>query len=136
MARSWTRWVPVAVVPAAVAAVLAASEAGAAADLPDKSPQQVLALMAQRDDEPFSGTFRQTSDLGLPALPQGTSTGTGAGGLTPAELLDVLTGSHTGRVYVGGPDTARLQVMDSLAERDAVRNGRDVWLYDSRENAA
>ncbi|KAE8763514.1 LolA family protein [Georgenia thermotolerans] len=141
MAR-WTRWLPVAVVPAAVAAVVAGSQAGAAADLPDRSPQQVLALMAQRDDQPFSGTFRQTSDLGLPALPQGAGTGTGtgtgagAGGLTPAELLDVLTGSHTGRVYVGGPDTARLQVMDALAERDAVRNGRDVWLYDSRENAA
>ncbi|MPV90056.1 hypothetical protein GB882_15380 [Georgenia ruanii] len=48
----------------------------------------------------------------------------------------MLTGSHTGRVYVGGPDTARLQVMDALAERDVVRHGTDVWLYDSRENAA
>jgi outer membrane lipoprotein-sorting protein len=37
---------------------------------------------------------------------------------------------------VDGPTKARFQVMDVLAERDLVRNGNDLWLYNSADNSA
>ena len=40
-------------------------------------------------------------------------------------------GDHTAKVYVDGPQKVRVQLLDQLAERDAIRNGSDVWLYDS-----
>ncbi|WP_127128663.1 hypothetical protein [Georgenia sp. SYP-B2076] len=137
MSRTWSRWVPAVVVPAVIGvAVAATAQTGASAHLPDKSPAEVLAMMGGRTVEPFSGTYRQTSHLGLPALPEGTSSGSAAGDPNAADVLAMLTGTHTGRVFVGGPTTARVQVMDSFAERDLVRNGADVWAYDSADNTA
>lgn len=130
----WYRWLPAAAVPAVVAAASLTSQAGAA-DLPDKSPEDVLAMLADHSVEAFSGSFAQASDLGLPALPGGLAGPGGQGGEEIAEAVELLTGDHTGRVYVGG-DAARLQVMDSFSERDLVRNGDEVWLYDSRDNSA
>lgn len=128
----WYRWLPAAAVPAVVAAAALTSQAGAA-DLPDKSPEDVLAMLADHSVEAYSGSFTQTSDLGLPALPGGAG---GQGGEDLAQAVDLLTGDHTGRVYVGGVDSARLQVMDSFSERDLVVNGHDAWVYDSRDNSA
>lgn len=138
MARAWTRWLPAAVVPSIVAAgaVLGSVQAGAAVDLPDKSPQELLELVADSDVRTFSGTLEQASALGLPELP-GDRDGNDDGGRSRAEAaLEFLTGSHTARVYLDGYDKARLQIMDRWAERDVVRNGREVWLYNSRENTA
>ncbi|PFG40981.1 outer membrane lipoprotein-sorting protein [Georgenia soli] len=128
----WYRWLPAAAVPAVVAAAALTSQAGAA-DLPDKSPEDVLAMLADHSVEAFSGSSTQTSDLGLPALPSGAG---GQGGDDLAQAVDLLTGDHTGRAYVGGENTARVQVMDSFSERDLVVNGRDAWVYDSRDNSA
>ena len=139
MTRTWSRWLPAAVAPVVVAAsVAAASHAGAAADLPDRSPEEVLAMIGEREVDAFSGSFEQTADLGLPDLPAGPA---GRAADAPdaagaADVLAALTGSHSGRVFVGGPTTARVQVMDSFAERDVVRNGDEVWVYDSRDNVA
>ncbi|WP_043502674.1 LolA family protein [Georgenia sp. SUBG003] len=128
----WYRWLPAAAVPAVVAAAALTSQAGAA-DLPEKSPEDVLAMVADHSVEAFSGSFAQTSDLGLPALPGGAG---GQGGEDLAQAVELATGDHTGRVYVGGGRTARLQVMDSFSERDLVVNGQDAWVYDSRDNSA
>ena len=49
-------------------------------------PQQVLELMAQHRDASFSGTLEQTSELGLPELPQ-TGPGTASGDTAWLELL-------------------------------------------------
>ena len=49
--------------------------------------------------------------------------------------MELLSGSHTARVYIDGPAKARFQVMDMLAERDLVRNGNDLWLYNSASSA-
>lgn len=153
MARTWVRWLPAAVAPAVVAGALAAtSQAGAAVDLPDRSAEEVLVLAAEHEVTTFSGDFEQTSELGLPQLPGGFSHGTGptgdridgedespVSGEAPdervTELLDLVTGSRTGRVFVAD-DAARLQLMDPFAERNLVRNGDEVWTYDSAENTA
>ena len=138
MTRAWSRWLPAAIVPAVIAAgaLVSASQAGATADLPDKSAAQVIALVDESTVDAFSGTLEQTSKLGLPALPSSGSGTDGAGASGQAAALELLTGSHTARVYLDGPTRVRVQVLDMLAERDAVRNGDDVWLYSSAGNTA
>lgn len=134
MTRTWLRWLPAATVPAVIAAgVLAGSLPASAEDpLPAKSPEQVLALIAQHRGPSFSGTLEQTSNLGLPDLPQNGS-GTGAG---DTAWLELLTGPHTARIYRDGADNARVQVLDRLAERDVIRHGDQLWLYNSKDNTA
>jgi outer membrane lipoprotein-sorting protein len=132
MNRRWLRWVPAVAAPAVIAgALVSPTLAGAAVDLPDKSPEQVLSLVAQSSADQLSGTIEQSSALGLPELP---TTGPSAND-DVTSALELLTGSHSARVYLDGPVNARVQVMDTLGERDMVRQGSDVWLYSSRDNA-
>ncbi|TFD84445.1 DUF2092 domain-containing protein [Cryobacterium lactosi] len=128
------KWMPAVAVPAViVAGVLAVPlQAGAAVDLPDKSPQDVLELAAGSTVDTFSGTIEQSSELGLPEIP---STGDAATAEF-ADALDLLTGSRTVRVYQNGADQSRVQVQDTMSERNLIRNGSDVWLYDSADNTA
>lgn len=135
MNSSRLRWLPAAVIPAAIVAT--AFTVPALADspaLPERSAQEVLELIAGSTDAAFSGTVQQDSDLGLPDLPD-FGPGDGAGDEV-SSALEALTGSHEARVFDGGPDTARIQVVDTLSERNVVRNGSSVWLYDSAENTA
>ena len=134
MSRTWLKWMPAVAVPAViVAGVLAVPlQAGAAVDLPDKSPQDVLELAAGSTVDTFTGTLEQSSELGLPELP---STGD-AGTAEFADALDLLTGDHTVRVYQNGAEQSRVQVQDTMSERNLIRNGTDVWLYDSADNTA
>jgi outer membrane lipoprotein-sorting protein len=119
-------------VPAIIAAGAVAAHAVTDVSLPAKTPQQVVELVGSSTVSAFSGTFTQSSDLGLPELPTtGPSADAGV-----ASALDLVTGSHTARVYVDGATKQRVQVLDSLAERDVVRNGSDVWLYDSAKATA
>lgn len=142
MKHRWIRWVPAVAVPAAIAAgAIVVPLAAGAADLPVKSPEDVVRLVAASDTETFSGTVAQSSELGLPSLPAtGGASGTSSSGPSSAaseqSILELLTGDHTAKVYVDGPTRQRVQVLDQLAERDAVRNGSDVWLYDSKGDAA
>lgn len=130
MTRKWLRWMPAAAVPAVIAAAaLAGSLPASAGDpLPAKTPEEVLALVAQHAAPSLSGTLEQTSQIGLPELPKtGPSAGSDA-----ASALELLSGPHTARVFMDGPRNVRVQVLDRLAERNAVRSGDQVWLYSSR----
>ena len=100
--------------------------------LPERSAAEVLELVATSQEATFSGTVEQTSELGLPDL---SALGGGAGG-GEGGVLELLTQSHTARVYVDGHDRSRLQVLDQMSERDVVRDGDDVWVYDSEEQTA
>ncbi|MBT2537410.1 hypothetical protein [Arthrobacter sp. ISL-69] len=134
MTRKWLRWMPAVAVPAVIAAAaLAGSLPASAGDpLPAKTPAEVLALVAQHTAPSLSGTLEQTSRIGLPELPKaGPSSGSGA-----ASVLELLSGPHTARVFLDGPSNVRVQVLDRLAERNAVRSGDQVWLYSSKDNTA
>ena len=122
------------VVPVVVVAGVAfsQSQAGAAVNLPDKTPAEVLTLVGESTVQDLSGTLTQTSELGLPQLDLGTS----QAGTDAASALELLTGSHTARVYLDGPSKARVQVLEQLSERDVIVNGDQVWLYSSRDNTA
>jgi outer membrane lipoprotein-sorting protein len=134
MTRKWLRWMPAVAVPAVIAAgVLSGSLPASAGDpLPEKTPQQVLLMIAQHDEKSLSGTLEQSSAIGLPELPK---SGPGAGSPETA-WLELLTGPHTARIYLDGPENARVQIMDRMAERDAIKNGRELWFYNSKDNTA
>ncbi|HEX9229251.1 MAG TPA: hypothetical protein VF885_21830 [Arthrobacter sp.] len=134
MTRKWLRWMPAVAVPAVIAAgVLSGSLPARAGDpLPEKTPQQVLLMIAQHGEKSLSGTLEQSSEMGLPELPK---TGPGAASAETA-WLELLTGPHTARVYLDGPGKARVQIMDRMAERNAVRNGDEFWFYNSKDNTA
>jgi outer membrane lipoprotein-sorting protein len=132
MTRQWMHWLPAIVAPVVIAAGAVTAGAAADVDLPDRTPEQVLALAARDTVRAFSGTIEQSSGLGLPALP---TTGPAADdGM--ASALELLTGTHAVRVYVDGPARTRLQVMDDFDERDLVRDGSSVWTYDSAKKTA
>ena len=139
MSQMFKKWIPAAVVPVVIAGVIVAvpMAASASGSLPEKTPQEILALVAASDIRAVSGTFEQTSNLGLPQLPTGTqSQGSTA---QAASALELLTGNHTARVYAdntNGAKNMRLQVLDPMAERDVIRSGSDVWLYDSKKQTA
>lgn len=146
MSRTWKNWTPALVAAAAIGAatLIGPLTANAAVDLPDKTPAEVLELAGNSTATAFSGTVEQTSDLGLPDLSAvsgmtGPSTGTAepeSTGSPETAALELLTGSHTARVFVDGPDQARVQVLDQLDERNIVRNGSEVWFYNSEDNSA
>lgn len=125
------RWgAPVAAV--AVVAVAASGVLTAEADptLPPKTAGQLLVDLQGARVDGLSGTVVQDSDLGLPTLPD---VGAGRGG---ASLTSLLTGSHTLRVWAAGETKQRVAMLGSLGESDAVRNGRDAWLWSSDSNSA
>ena len=132
MSRTWLKWMPAVVVPVLIASVAVAVPlaANAGVNLPTKTPAQVLALAAGEKVVALSGTVSQTSSLGLPELP---TTGADA---SAGSALELLTGSHTARIFVDGSMKQRMQVLDRMAERDLVRNGSEVWLYDSKKKTA
>lgn len=134
MNRRLLRWMPAVVVPAVIAAGVAVGSLPASAvdPLPSKSPAQVLALVAEHKVQALSGNVQQTSNLGLPELPQ---TGPSAAS-AQTSWLELLSGPHTARIYKDGPAKMRIQILDRMAERDIVRNGRELWWYSSKEQTA
>ncbi|MGN6198157.1 LolA family protein [Humibacter sp.] len=135
------KWLPAVVAPVVVAgAVAAPAFASGLSEARTSTPSaaQVLALMAKAKDAHYSGSITQSSDLGLPELPSGAmgSAGGGPSSAQASSILELLTASHKAQVYVDGQSKQRIQVLDSLAERDVVRNGTDLWTWDSKTNKA
>jgi outer membrane lipoprotein-sorting protein len=147
MLRNRLRWLPAIAVPALIAAGVVAANASDSVELPERTPAEVFVMLAEHSDAAvsgssfsgasfsgisFSGTVEQDSELGLPELP---SSGPDAAP-EASEALEWLSGSHSVRVFADGPDKARIQVLDQLAERDVIVNGTEVWVYDSRDKTA
>ena len=154
MARPSRRWLPAGTAVVLIGGAVALTSQAGAADLPERSPHEVLTMLAEHNVESFSGTFETSADLGLP-LPADIDLGPGGPDLEDTEtgtdesagdapdappdslaILEMLTGQHTGRLYVGGPDQVRFQHLDGMNERNVTLSGQDVWLYDSRTNEA
>ncbi|WP_314505632.1 DUF2092 domain-containing protein [uncultured Microbacterium sp.] len=137
-------WTAAIGVPAVVgAAILVPMAASGAVDLPDKTPAELIAFAAASEVDALSGTVEQTSDLGLPDL--GALTGAMGGsdsGDAPAaadidDLISLVTGSHTAKVYLDG-ENARVQILDRLGERNVYVDGdaNEVWYVDSETQTA
>jgi outer membrane lipoprotein-sorting protein len=115
----------------AAAAISTTNGAGASEQpkLPPITAAQLLAKVEQMHPTSLTGTIVETAKLGLPDLP--TSDLAGAGDLS---LQSLLTGSHTMRVWYGGPDQQRVAILAPMSERDVIHNGTDLWSYTSTTN--
>jgi outer membrane lipoprotein-sorting protein len=135
--RRAIRWgIPVAIAAVALTAPSVGSllTANAAPSLPNRSAAQLLVDVQNASVETMSGTLVQRSDLGLPEVPglgQGTGESTGSSSLT-----SLVSGTHTLRLWVSGPDKARLALMGTLGESDIIVNGHDVWTWSSDDHSA
>jgi len=134
------RWaVPAgAVVLIAAASLLATRTASADAGLPPRSAAQLLVDVQQSSTRQLSGTVVQTANLGLPEIPGLTGQASGSpvaqGGA--ANLTSIVSGTHTWRVWVGGPGQARVALVGGSGESDIIRNGNDVWVWSSADKSA
>ena len=115
----------VGVVAAGVTVPRLADAADTSAALPPRTAAQLLEDVSQAEVDGLSGTVVATSRLGLPELPS-----TGEGG-SAVSLTGLLSGSTTARVWKAGDDRSRVAVDAPFAEYDVVRDGSEVWTYDS-----
>ncbi|MEU9469505.1 sigma-E factor regulatory protein RseB domain-containing protein [Streptomyces avermitilis] len=147
--RKATRYVvPVTVVGLAAATiglVPALADSGDP-DLPKITAQQLIEKIAKSDVQQLSGTVKISTDLGLPDLGglessflSGAAQGSGGDGSSAdpsAKLMELASGTHTLRVAADGEDKQKLSLLDKAAEYSIIRNGADVWAYDSASNEA
>ncbi|MGC4812630.1 LolA family protein [Micromonospora sp. DT228] len=128
--RPVLRWLVPATAAVAViggGAAIGTFAAEAEPSLPPRTAAQLLVDLQTSRLEGVSGTVVQRADLGLPPL---------AGLLPGNDLTTMLTGTHTLRVWYSGPERQRVALLDTLGEQDVIRNGRDVWTWESRTNTA
>lgn len=118
----------------AVGGLIANQAASASPDLAPRTAAQLLVDVQQARLSGLSGTVVQTSNLGLPDLP-GIGGGSGMGGGS-SSLTSMVSGTHTWRVWYAGQDQARIALLGSLGESDVVRNGRDLWVWSSKDKTA
>ncbi|MGK5739236.1 LolA family protein [Micromonospora sp. URMC 103] len=131
VSRPVLRWVvPVAAAATVIGggAAIGTFAAEAEPSLPPRTAAQLLVDLQTSQLEGLSGTVVQRADLGLPPI-----VGLAAGA---NDLAALATGTHTLRVWYSGPERQRVALLDTLGERDIIHNGRDVWTWDSRANAA
>src|SRR5262249_19637356 len=121
--------------------------ASADPSLPDRSAAQLLVDIQSAKVDGLSGTIVESADLGLPAiagLAGGASLGgaakPGATGRTRrsqlADLAGLLTGTNTAKVWYAGETKTRLALVGTQGETDVIHNGKDVWLWSSKEKTA
>ncbi|MFE7463994.1 outer membrane lipoprotein carrier protein LolA [Streptomyces sp. NPDC057499] len=142
------------IVPVAVAGVAAATiglvpalASSGDPELPKISAQQLIEKIAASDTQRLSGTMRISTDLGIPSLGglagafagggQDGPDGRGGASADPKDRMTQLaSGTHTLRVAADGPDKQRLSILDDAAEYSLIRNGDQVWAYDSKSDTA
>ncbi|SDO34304.1 LolA family protein [Actinacidiphila guanduensis] len=141
-------------VPVAVAGVAAATiglvpalaDAGDPS-LPSVTAEQLLTKIAASQTRTVDGTVKVTTDLGLPDLSGGSALlgglgtpGSGGSGDSPAapqsQLTQLLTGSHQLHVAADGPDRQKISIIEPAAEYSLIRNGTQLWAYDSGSDQA
>lgn len=149
------RWAPAALVATAITAgTIALPMQANAVDLPDLTPQQVMLLM-DGEIQGFSGTIVKTSELGLPPLQMSSMMNEdmikemeeklpdGFEDFVPSlieqnaitQAVELISGTHKIRVYASA-EGARVQVLDTMSQRDVVINKDEFWFYDSRKATA
>lgn len=131
--RPVLRWsVPLAVTAVVLTAGVAGRALIADADpaLPPRTAAELLVDVQTSAVTGLSGTVVQRADLGLPELP------VAIGGQGSAEFSALVSGTHSLRVWYGGPERQRLALLGTLGESDLIRNGRDVWTWSSSSNEA
>ena len=126
------RWAAPAGAVVAVGLVIAGSVlAGAQTTprLPARTTAQLLAAVGKPAAAPpaMTAVVQETASLGLPELP---------GSSDPLSPLSLLSGTHTFKIWYGGPAKLRVAVPVSLGETDLRVDGSSAWLWNSRTDRA
>ncbi|MFE2978076.1 outer membrane lipoprotein carrier protein LolA [Streptomyces sp. NPDC059258] len=135
------------IVPVAVAGVAAATiglvpalASSGDPDLPKISAQELVEKIAASDEEQLSGTFKISTDLGLPLdglagslVPGGEGKDDGAAA-PQDKLMELTSGTHTLRVAADGPERQKLSVLGDASEYSVIHNQGEVWAYDSESD--
>jgi outer membrane lipoprotein-sorting protein len=125
------RWVvPVAVVAGIALIGSGVFAAGASPELPNLTAAQLLVAVEQSHVDGFSGQVVENASLGLPQLP---SLGNGP---SSTSLIELLSGSHTSRVWYAGPTKQRFALLGTLGETDVFHDGTQLWQWDSDTQTA
>ncbi|MFJ6233199.1 outer membrane lipoprotein carrier protein LolA [Streptomyces griseus] len=137
------------IVPVAVAGVAAATiglvpalASSGDPDLPKISAQQLIEKIAASDEEQLSGTFKISTDLGLPLdglagsfAPGGAGGDEDGGAAAPQDkLMELTSGTHTLRVAADGPERQKLSILGEASEYSLIHNQGEVWAYDSESD--
>ncbi|MFH9135390.1 outer membrane lipoprotein carrier protein LolA [Streptomyces sp. NPDC017524] len=137
------------IVPVAVAGVAAATIGLVPAlastgdpDLPKITAQQLIEKIAASDEEQLSGTFKISTDLGLPLdglagslVPGGAGGDKDGGAAAPQDkLMELTSGTHTLRVAADGPERQKLSILGDASEYSVIHNQGEVWAYDSESD--
>jgi outer membrane lipoprotein-sorting protein len=130
------RWAVPAGAVAAVALIAAGSAlagAQAAPQLPARSTAQLIAAVDAPPALPpaMQAVVQENASLGLPDLP-----GSGSSASDPLSGLSLLSGTHTFSIWCDGPTRVRIAIPVTLGEADLRRDGRNVWLWDSKTSQA
>jgi outer membrane lipoprotein-sorting protein len=142
--RPAARWAAPAIAAVAVVGAGVAAKTLAVAAEPDLAPRSAAQLLVDLQTaslDGLSGTVVERADLGLPAITSmlGNLAAPGANGVAgpgSANLTSLISGKHTMRVWYSGPDKARVALVGTDGESDVIRNGNDVWVWDSKANTA
>ncbi|MFL6161841.1 MAG: LolA family protein [Jatrophihabitantaceae bacterium] len=130
--RRLLRWLlPIATLGVAVLVASGMLSANAKANLPSRSPAQLLAAISLPKQVGFSGTVVEKAAFGLPDLGGLAGSGLADGVGTGATPLSLLTGSHTIRVWYGSPTKQRIALLSTFGELDLFRNGDNLWQWNS-----
>lgn len=148
-------WTPSAVVVALIAAgLIAVPMQASAVDLPEKSAEDIIALMAL-EPVAFSGTVVKITDLGLPELEMSSlmsaemvaeieeSMPEGFEEFIPqlidnnviTETISFAAGTDRVRVYASEAGM-RVQILDPLSQRDIIVNSTEAWSYNAKTQVA
>lgn len=151
--KAWRYAVPAAVVgvtAATIGLVPALADTGDPS-LPSLTAEQLLTKIAASDTQTVDGTVKITTNLGLPsALSAATGSSLFGGAAAPPslgspdasraepqrQLVQLLVGSHTLHVAADGPDRQKVSIIQPAAEYSLIRNGTQLWAYDSSSNEA
>lgn len=155
MASISSKWAPAGVVAALITAgIIAVPMSASAVDLPERSAEDIIALM-ELEPVAFSGTVVKTTDLGLPALEMSQmiseemvaemqeSMPDGFEDFVPqliedntfTEAIAFVAGTDRVRLYVSELGL-RAQILDPLSQRDVIVNSKEIWSYNARTQTA
>jgi outer membrane lipoprotein-sorting protein len=99
--------------------------------LPPVSARELAAQAQSADRPPFAGTAVANVSAGTAVLAE-----VFAGTAPSLSLARLASGSHTLRVWYGGPARQRVALVDPLQESDLFRSGDELWQWSSTDRVA
>lgn len=102
-------------------------------DLPETTPEALVARALAADPQPLSGTVVYTADLGLPDVSELTQLSGVPGAMTPADPTNLLAGTSTLKVWTDADSRSRVTLQGGTSEFSVVHDAAQAWTYSSAD---